>query len=267
MNEAELVLTELLQCDRLSLYMHKHRRLDAQRAGVLAGILKRRLSGQPLQYILGKSEFMGLEFKVTENVLVPRPETEILVETAAGLVKGLDVSARPVRIMDMGTGSGCIAVSLAELLPGAYILAADVSAQALAVAEENARLHNVSIDFRQGDMYAVCGLGEESFDLIVSNPPYIRSEDIGGLEPEARVQPRISLDGGKDGLDYYRRLSAESWRYLKAGGLLAMEMGLGQACPIKKIFLKSGKFEIIDIVKDYSGIDRIIITKRNKNHG
>jgi release factor glutamine methyltransferase len=267
MNEAELVLTEILQCDRLSLYMHKHRRLDTQKAHVLADIFKRRLGGQPLQYILGKAEFMGLEFKVTEDVLVPRPETEILVEAAADLVKTLKGPRAQVRIMDVGTGSGCIAVSLAKFLPGVYILATDVSASALAVARENAGSHDAPIDFRQADVCAACGPADEGFDLIVSNPPYIPSKDITQLASEVRAQPRISLDGGEDGLDCYRRLIAESPVCLKARGFLAMEMGFGQAAPIKKIFLKSGKFEIIDIIKDYSGIDRVIITRKCKNYG
>jgi release factor glutamine methyltransferase len=267
MNEAELVLTELLQCDRLSLHLHKHRRLGTQKAHILADIFKRRLSGQPLQYILGKTEFMGLEFKVTKDVLVPRPETEILVEAVVNLVKTLEGPRAHVRIMDVGTGSGCIAVSLAKFLPGVYIVATDVSASALALAGENAGFHDAPIDFRQADVCAACAPADEGFDLIVSNPPYVPSKDIAQLASEVRAQPRISLDGGEDGLDYYRRLIAESPACLKARGFLAMEMGFGQAEPIKKIFLKSGKFEIIDIIKDYSGIDRVIITRKNKNYG
>jgi release factor glutamine methyltransferase len=267
MNETELLFTEVLNCDRLSLYLDKDKRLDRRQALMLSSAFKKRLSGQPIQYILGKTEFMGLEFRVTPDVFIPRPETEILVEAVIGLFSRGHSRLSGLRLLDIGTGSGCIAVSLAKFLPGIKIRATDISAAALRVAAGNARLNKVKVGFRKADLFDGCGLQAASCDLIVSNPPYIPGADIAGLSLEVRAEPRLSLDGGGDGLDFYRRIISESPFYLKDGAFLAMEMGFSQLEAIKKTFIKSGNFEIINILKDYSDIDRVIIARKNNSHG
>lgn len=265
MNEAELVWTQVLGCDRLALYLNKDRKLSKEESGFVSSALTRRINREPLAYILGKTEFMGLEFKVNKDVFIPRQETEVLAETVINIVKLLNCPI--VKILDLGTGSGCIAVSLAKFLPGAGITAVDISEAALNVAKENAVLNGMAerIDFVEGDLLNN-GQGQalplRDYDLIVSNPPYIPAGDIESGQPEVRYEPRIALDGGTDGLDFYRRIIRQPPMHLKENGLLLMEMGYNQCDAIKNIFQKSGKFEIIEIIKDYSGIERVIVGAR-----
>ncbi|MCX5697688.1 MAG: peptide chain release factor N(5)-glutamine methyltransferase [Candidatus Omnitrophica bacterium] len=287
MNEAELVLSRILQSDRPSLYLSRNVRLDKAVAGAISSVLKRRIKGEPLAYILGKADFFGLEFNISPDVLVPRPETEILVETALRQSLVVGRWSLDLRILDLGTGSGCIAISLAKELPFAKIDAVDISQGALKVAQENARFHNVEINFRQRDLFSTefaeletsylseptnlssrhgsknKFVGESRiYDLIVSNPPYIRSAEIEGLQPEVRQEPRVALDGGSDGLDFYRRITKTAPRHLEEGGLLVMEMGYNQREAIEKICQGSGRLKVLEVVKDYSGIDRVIVTKK-----
>lgn len=267
MNEAELLFTEILNCGRQDLYLKKDLTWDKSKSVLASTILKKRFLGEPLQYILGKAEFMGLEFRLTPDVLIPRPETEILVEAALELIRGLKSVNRQINILDMGTGSGCIAISLAKAIAGGHIYAADISSRALAVAEKNARLHGVDIGFLKSDLFDFFKSLAVSCDLIVSNPPYIPSAEILKLALEIQAEPRLSLDGGSDGLDFYRKIIAGSPEYLKDGGFLALEMGFNQKNAIKNIFLKSGIFEIINVIKDYNNIDRVIIAKKKRGNG
>ncbi len=271
MNEAEVLFAELLNCDRLSLYLNKNATLDTNTRNAAAGVLKRRISGEPLEYILGKTEFMGLEFKVNKDVLIPRPETEILVETALKIVSGIKCQVSSVNILDAGTGSGCIAVSLAKLLSGVKIDAIDISEGALHLARENARLNNVSdkIRFIQSDLFASYvlpagrqELGVISYDVIVSNPPYVARGDIKGLSREVQSEPAVALDGGPDGLDFYRRIIKESPPYLKGNGFLIMEMGFNQGKDIQNLLQESGYFNIIEVIKDYSNISRFVAAQK-----
>lgn len=267
MNEGELILTNLLDCPWHELYL-KSRPLDAEQKKRLSKILKRRLEGMPLQYILGCSEFMGIKFKVDKCVLIPRPETEILVETT--IKKGLRVKGQglSVKILDIGTGSGCIAVSLAKFLPNAQITAVDISGEALEVARENAKLNNVAgrTKFIQSDLFTQYSIllptgqaGNTQYDIIISNPPYIRSGDIKDLPKEVQYEPKIALDGGCDGLNYYRRIIKESSSFLGEGGLLIMELGMGQLEQVKNISAQSKRFIFIEAIKDYNEIDRVIV--------
>ncbi|MFA5411096.1 MAG: peptide chain release factor N(5)-glutamine methyltransferase [Candidatus Omnitrophota bacterium] len=260
MNESELLFCEILGCDRASLYRKHSLSLDKDKSALISSALKRRISSEPIQYILGKTEFMGLEFKLSPGVFIPRPETEILVEAAMDIVHN---SQRTVQnILDLGTGSGCIAVSLAKLMKNVRVVAADISKEALEIAEQNARLNNVEIGLFQSDLFASRELRARDYELIISNPPYIPSAEIDDLQPEIRYEPRRALDGGKDGLDFYRRIINAAGRHLKIGGFLIMEMGFNQKSAIKNIFQNSGNFEIIKIVKDYNNIDRVIVTGR-----
>ncbi len=257
MDEAELLFTNILGCRRQDLYRNKKAVLNKEQSVLLAGALKQRISGRPLQYILSQADFFGFQFKVTPDVLIPRPETEILVETA---IKYARDKRAEVRILDIGTGSGCIAVSLAKLLPQARIFATDISVKALEVAGENARLHNVidKINFSCADLFPSC---DSPYDLIVSNPPYIASGEIEQLQLEVRQEPRLALSAGIDGLDFYHKIIPQAGGYLKTNGYLLMEIGFGQRKKIEKIFQNSPNFEIIEIIKDYSGIDRIMVAK------
>lgn len=265
MTETELLFSELLNCNRLALYLHKDSSLEKAQSHLISSALKRRALGEPLQYILGRQEFMGLEFKVNKYVLIPRPETEILVETVLNTVRCLMLDVKCLNILDIGTGSGCIAISLAKFILSVIIIATDISPLVLKVAEENSRLNRTEdkINFIQADIFSIKHntLNIKQFDIIVSNPPYIPSDEIDNLQMEIRYEPKIALDGGKDGLDFYRRIVCQAPLYLKENGFLIMEMGFGQAEMIKNILKNSGNFEIIDIVRDYNDIDRVIVAK------
>ncbi len=278
MTEAELLFTEVMNCECLSLYRDRSLCIDKQKARLISSALKRRINGEPIHYILGKIEFMGLEFKVNSDVFIPRQETEILVGTVIEIVSrlaGLPVSrfaGEPVsrfaglpvcrfEILDIGTCSGCIVVSLAKFLPDVNITATDVSLVAIKAAKQNSIQNNVKVNFIESDLSNTHHLLPNTYHLIVSNPPYVKTEEINQLQSEIGYEPRIALDGGKDGLDFYRRIIEKAPCYLKEGGVLIMEMGFGQAGDIKNIFQESGRFEILEIVKDYSNIDRVIVAR------
>jgi len=259
MTEAELVLTHVLNCDRLSLYLHKETRLAKNESVAVAEIFRRRLTGEPLQYILGSTEFMGYEFKVDRRALIPRPETEILVSSALEQLKSI-AKAAP-KILDLGTGSGCIAVSIAKLLPSARIWAADVSGKALQLAKENADLHKVKIKFLRSDIFNAFKKDPEKFDLIISNPPYIARQDFRGLAREISFEPNLALASGIDGLDFYRKIINQAPAYLNNHGLLALEAGINQAGLVKGMLIK-GNFSEIKIIKDYNHIDRVLMGRK-----
>lgn len=263
MVEAELLFSEMLNCDRASLYLNKDKPLGVDKSSFAASVLKKRLVGEPIDYILGFAEFMGLKFKVSRQVLIPRPETEILVEAALRYVSRHKAQVKRTNILDLGTGSGCIAISLAKFLPQAKVDALDISKSALKIAEENADLNKVKINFLESDLFKSADLNNIQYDMIVSNPPYVRSLDIVGLQPEIQFEPNIALDGGFDGLDFYRRIIKHSPKYLAKGAFLILEIGFGQARDIKDIFQKSGNFEIIEVIKDYNNIDRVVVGKVN----
>jgi len=266
MNETELLFTELLKTDRASLYLNKDRVLSKDNLHFISQALKRRANGEPIQYILGKTEFMGLEFKVTPQVLIPRDDTEILVEKVIKLINEKKALSNP-RILDLCTGSGCIAISLAKFIKNAQVLATDISQDALEVAKENAFLNGVDnrVNFLRCDIFprnGHCGVGNDNiFDLIVSNPPYVKQGDIADLEPEVRNEPVIALNGGVDGLDFYCLIIGQAHKYLKNGGFLILELGFGQSKQVKDLFKEAKNFKVIEIVKDYNNIDRVIVAQ------
>ncbi|MDD2680347.1 MAG: peptide chain release factor N(5)-glutamine methyltransferase [Candidatus Omnitrophica bacterium] len=261
MNEAELLFTQALGCDRLALYLNKHKYLGQDEAAFISSALSRRIKGEPLQYILGKAEFMGLEIEVNPDVLIPRPETEILAARALEYAK--QEQARDV--LDLGTGSGCIAVALAKHLTGLKLDASDISDRALAVAARNALAHGVNIHFIRSDLFAALSCGK--YDMIVSNPPYIVSAQIRKLQPELSYEPVLALAGGADGLNFYRRIIPGAPDYLKKNGLLIMEIGLGQRPAIEKIFLDAGKFELTEVIKDYNNVERVLVARKADQDG
>lgn len=267
MNEAELVFTEILDCSRVNLYTEGERVLNKDQGALISSVLKARASGAPLAYILGKTEFMGLEFKVNPSVFIPHPDTEVLVETALKAASGMCRQGLPLRVLDIGTGSGCIAVSLARLFPHSIsITATDISPAALFVAEENARLNGVQdfIEFTQADLFdtGTEAPADRQFDIIVSNPPYIRSQEIETLEPDSRSQPRLALDAGADGLEFYRRIAGQAGCRLKQAGILAMEIGFDQGKPVEAVFERVSDLKIVEIIKDYGGNDRVVVAEK-----
>jgi release factor glutamine methyltransferase len=263
MNELELILTDVRRCCRADLYLNSFAVLKEREFARLDRILKRRSKDVPLQYILGYAEFMGLRFKVHRGVLIPRPETEILVETVIDKTQNSKLKTKnlELKILDVGTGSGCIAVSLAKLLKNVNIVAIDIPRQAIDLAKENARAHNVEsrIDFLEKDIFNY----SDKFDIIVTNPPYVATSEIGMFDKTTANEPRIALDGGSDGLDFYRRISKSIASLLNKNGLLIMEIGFGQAREVEKIF--SG-WKIEELIKDYQGIERVLVIRR-ENHG
>lgn len=262
MNEAELLFTKILNCNRVDLYLNKNLQLDREKFSLVSSVLRKRISGEPIQYILGKTEFMGFEFRVAPGVFIPRPETEILVETVIKYATELArYQVTKLDILDIGTGSGCMAISLAKLLKDIEITAIDISQETLEIASQNAWLNNVKVRFLKSNLFDNDELRTMNYELILSNPPYIPTAEIESLQPEVRYQPRIALDGGRDGLDFYRRIIRESPRYLKDRGFLIMEMGFGQAKAIKNIFKISGNFKITKVIKDYNHIDRVIVVE------
>ncbi|RJO64691.1 MAG: peptide chain release factor N(5)-glutamine methyltransferase [Candidatus Omnitrophota bacterium] len=264
MNEAEILLSRLLRCDRALLYLDGHRKLGRRETLFLSGALKKRIEGVPLEYILGDAECMGLEFKVDADVFIPRPETELVIEEAFSCITSLRLQKKEcVRIMDLGTGAGVIAIALARWLPQAQFFAVDISRRALARAQANARLYGLEdrINYIHSDLFASPALDGRTFDMIVSNPPYIRQCEIAHLAPEVRNQPFVALDGGLDGLDFYRRISADAPRFLKADGAVVVEVGSNQKDAVVEIFQAQGVFEVTKVIKDYSGIERVIVAR------
>jgi release factor glutamine methyltransferase len=249
--EAEWLLCAATGLDRVGLYLNFEKPLTDDELACYRSMVARRGKREPLQHILGSQEFCGMEFEVTPDVLIPRYDTETLVHEA--LARMPDT----VTVLDIGTGSGCIAVSLAKQLPQAAVTAIDISGAALAVAGRNAERNAVAIEFLQGSLFEpVAG---RSFDLIVSNPPYIPSLVIDELEPEVRdFDPRSALDGGTDGLDIYRDLIPSSLPCLKPGGWLLVEVGVGQAHEVKQLFEATGGFRSLMTAIDPGGIVRVV---------
>lgn len=266
--EAELVFTHILACERTRLYLDYERTVPAVYGRRIAAILSRRVTGEPLQYILGRAGFMGFEFAVAPSVLIPRPETEILVEAVMAYIdrrRRTEEGKRKKRLdlIDVGTGSGCIAVALAKLVEDVRITALDISEPALNVARENARMLCVDkkIAFLTSDFCAMhqapCAM--HRFDIVVSNPPYIRSAEIDTLQAEVRQEPREALDGGPDGLAFYRRLLARSPEIMHEDGVLIVEIGCGQLEGLRVLIDASGCLRIREVIKDYAGIDRVVV--------
>lgn len=253
--DAEVLLSHVLGKDRLYLYVHFDQPLEEAELAAFRAAVKKRVARFPVAYILGTKEFMGLDFKVTPAVLIPRPDTEILVEAA---LKGLATVENP-HILDLGTGSGAICISMLVKLPAAQGIAVDISPAALEVAKDNASSHQVTerLTFCLGDLFVP--VQQQLFDVILSNPPYIPEADIPGLTPEVRQEPNLALVGGKDGLDFYRRIINGAGSYLATGGFIALEVGIGQARLVGDLAVESGFFKVSEIIKDYGGIERVVV--------
>ena len=251
--DARLLLEHVCGTSLQTLLLDGERAVTDNEAELYRRLLKRRCSREPLAYILGKWDFMGLEFGVSSDVLIPEQDTENLVEEVMREVCDGD------RILDLCTGSGCILLSLLNYSNGSTGVGTDLSEGAIAVAKENALKLGLSerCDWKAGDLFEAVDPGEK-FDIIVSNPPYIRSETIGELAPEVRIhEPRMALDGGNDGLYFYKRIIPEAADYLRTGGMLFLEIGYDQAEQAGALMKDAGYYEVRTI-KDYGGNDRIV---------
>jgi release factor glutamine methyltransferase len=261
--DAELLLRYVLRIGQAEFYLRVDEAIAPDVERSFWELVQRRAQREPLAYITGHKEFWSLEFAVTRDVLIPRPETEVLVEAALDRVRSMDKS--PLKIIDIGTGSGAIAVSLATELRQAEVTAVDISSAALRVARSNAERHGVAqrIRFVEGDMFVPVAAERESFDLIVANPPYIRSGDLAGLPPEIRQwEPIAALDGGTDGLDAYRRIVSECCSYLAIEGHVLLEIGDGMGRAIAEMCAHTADFEAAAILQDYAGHERVIATRK-----
>ncbi len=259
--QTELLLSHVLQLPRMKLYLNFERKLTEPELDGVRKLIQRRGQREPLQHLVGSTSFCGLEMAVNRHVLIPRPETELLAE--AGWQFLATLSSQPSTALDFGTGSGCIAIALAAKSPTTRVVALDVSTEALAMARQNAAHNKVMerLEFRHGDGFAAMKSGER-FDLIVSNPPYIASAEIETLQPEVRDHdPRGALDGGADGLDFYRRLAAEAGDFLQPHGKLMLEFGEGQAEAIRTI-LSAASWSVETIHPDYTQRLRYLVAHR-----
>jgi release factor glutamine methyltransferase len=256
--QTELLLAHLLKLPRMKLYLNFERALAPAETDALRESIKRRGQREPLQHIVGSTSFCGFEIAVNRHALVPRPETEILAELGWQFLS--TINSQSSTCLDFGTGSGCIAIALAGKCAAAKVVALDISANALVLANENAMKNSVAerIEFLQGDGFAALP-GGARFNLIISNPPYVPSSEISTLQPEVRdFDPRAALDGGPDGFNYYRMFAAQAKRLLKPNGKIMLEFGDGQAEAIKRIF--ENEMWIVEAVKeDYSQRARILI--------
>jgi release factor glutamine methyltransferase len=255
--DAAVLLMHTLGVDRATLIAHPERKLDREGQAAYQRLIERRLRFEPLQYILGHAEFYGLTLRVTPAVLIPRPETELLVEAVLTRLP----HGQPQRIADVGTGSGAIALALAHSLPRASVTALDLSPDALTIASQNAQSHSLQdrLRFLESDLLSAVA-GEEFFDAIVSNPPYVPSGDAPTLHPQVRDhEPSLALYAGTDGLDIYRRLIPRAFALLKPNGLLALEMGHGQRGALAALL---GEWNEVEFLDDLQQIPRVALARK-----
>jgi release factor glutamine methyltransferase len=254
--DAELLLANVLRVDRIALVIDADRPLAKAELTRYRALHQRRRVGEPVAYLLGRREFYGRPFLVDRRVLIPRPDTEHLVDVALERTRHLSLSAR---VLDLCTGSGCVALTLARERPTTRVLASDLSSDALAVAAENAlRLGAYNVGLVRSDLFAAFDPKKGLFDLITANPPYIPDGELPKLTIDVRgFEPKLALVGGAEGLDLTARIAREAPRFLDAGGVLAMEIGADQGAAVRDLFAAAGFVEIA-VRRDYAGLDRVV---------
>ena len=255
--DARWIAEDVLGMNASELRFEAQKTPDTKKLLALEDCLCRRCAGEPVQYILRRADFMGLKLYVDERVLIPRQDTETLAEAAIVALQGKPKTA----VLDLCAGSGAIGLSIATLVPGASVTLADLSADALEVARKNAKLLNVDAEFRLGDLFQA--VEWRKFDLIVSNPPYIPSDELEKLQREVRFEPAMALDGGADGLDFYRRIAEEAGKHLNPGGSIYLEVGAGEAQATLELLRNNLDAAASGIQKDLNGIERIVWLRSN----
>ena len=266
--DAEVLLRFALGCDRAGLYARWREKLDTSQWQRYQNLIERRAKREPVAYVVGAKEFMSLDFEVTRDVLIPRPETELLAEFAIQSVNALidkDPSATPI-VMDVGTGSGCLAVTIAKTAPQTVVYASDISDAALNVAERNANRHAVAdrVFFRCGDVFEAFAKDDLAgrVNVIVSNPPYVSRSELAELQPEiTKFEPEIACLGGDDGLSFHKKLVNGAARFLADSGVLAFEIGFGQADKVSEMVASDGRYELVDTLIDHAEIERVIVAR------
>ena len=259
--DAKLLMCHMLGIDQTKLFMNWGRELSQHQCEIYFELLDRRNARIPLQYIVGFQNFMGEDFEVREGVLIPRPETELLVNLAFEKLKGY----KKPKVLDLCTGSGIIAITVAKNIEKAKVTASDLSADAVNLAKDNAKRLHADIEVKTGDLFEpFCGkFTNKKFDMIISNPPYIKTDDIETLQIEVREhEPHMALDGGEDGLDFYKRILENAYKYLTKNGTLLMEIGCDQKEAIIDIAKGLENYRNIEVQKDYAGHDRIFYCEK-----
>lgn len=264
--EAESLLSRALGINRSGLYLHSDKRLSKGQIDYFLNMVERRIQGEPLAYILGEQPFRNINLEVSPDVLIPRNETELLIDKAIKVIKG--TKSNPIKALDLGTGSGALALSLAKEIPNSEVWAVDISPLAIEIAKKNGRKNGQDgrVNFIESDLFSALGPERfDSFDLILANPPYIKRGDLATLPKEVKdFEPLLALDGGEDGLDFYRRLIPYSSNYLKGGGYLILEIGFDQAKEVQSLITATDDFDWVDVSKDYAGLDRVVVAKNSK---
>jgi release factor glutamine methyltransferase len=263
--DAEVLLAHIMSQERADLYMHRSNALDTPTAQRFEDAVRRRALGCPVAYITGVKEFWSIPIQVTPDVLIPRPDTETVVEAALATAREIDGA---VRILDLCTGSGCIAAALASELPAASFTVCDLSEQALGVARINLAFAGERIEFLAGDLFDALGSGKTAspFDFIVSNPPYISDGEMKGLPRDiADFEPKQALAAGESGLDFISRIIEDAPRFLKAGGWLFMEVGAGQAAACMSLATSTEGYDTVKTFRDLAGIERVVALRRAWN--
>lgn len=257
MTEKELILTHLMGCSRSDIYFNLN--IDRDINLKLNKIIEKRKKGLPLQYLLGKTNFMGFDFKVDKRVLIPRFETEILVEKTIDIIRGLKF--KDFTMLDICTGSGCVAIAIARFFKTVKISASDISSDAISLAKENALLNdvNLQIKFIKSDLFQK--LKNKRYNIITCNPPYIPTDEFKNLASEISYEPRLALCGGDDGLIFYRRILKDVHLYLEKKGFFIFEIGCNNTGKIINLINNNSNLKLVEIIKDYNNLDRVVIVK------
>ena len=261
---AERLLSSVLGLKRIELYTQYNKPVAPEQLEQLRGLVKRAGRHEPVAYLVGKTEFYSLEFDVTPDCLIPRPETELLAQRA---IEFLRQRSGPQSVCDLGTGCGILAVTIARNVPDAKVVATDISEPALAVAARNVEKHQLQdrIELRHGDLFEPLVAKLDQFDVIVSNPPYVSAAEYEALEKNVKdYEPRLALYAGADGLDVYRRISEKAEQFLKPDGLLLLEIGYTQGDAVRALLEHAGTFTDIKVEKDLNRNDRIVIARRSQ---
>lgn len=266
-HDSEIMLACVLKINRIGLYLEPYREITNEELSQFLQMLNRRFNFEPLQYILNKEEFHGNDFLVTKDVFIPRPETELLVEKAVSIIKSNRGENDTINVVDLCTGCGNVAISIAKNIPNTIIFAVDISSSVLEIAKKNVMKEGLQkrIKLLKGDLFEpILPLNmENSIDIVVSNPPYIARESLNELPLEVReFEPEIALDGGPGGIEIHRRILENSPTFLKKSGFLLMEIGFNQATILKELIKMNNFLDGVEFEKDILGIDRVLITRR-----